>query len=156
MESAHGFRKYLKAKEYEEVARYLFIIVETASRRAADQNVMAQISVAIAERGPQPPPVGTTSTLSNPFSDSHATTSLTDVDVGNLNQVEMSIFQSRATGEAATVLGLHGRDGTTQEVAATIPLPVVSGNRTCERAETGTVSSYELYSHSEAGDDAGP
>jgi len=85
MESARGFRKYFKAKEYEEVARVLFIIVETASRRAADQNLMAQISEAIAERATQPPPLGTTSTHSNPFSDSHETSSLTDVDVGNHN-----------------------------------------------------------------------
>lgn len=28
MENARGFRKFLKAKEYEEVARYLFVIVE--------------------------------------------------------------------------------------------------------------------------------
>ncbi|KAF8270728.1 hypothetical protein EI94DRAFT_1698599 [Lactarius quietus] len=127
MESARGFRKYFKAKEYEEVARVLFIIVETASRRAADQNLMAQISEAIAERATQPPPLGTTSTHSNPFSDSHETSSLTDVDVGNLNQVEMSIFESDATGEAAIVLGLHNRDGTIQEVGGTIPFAAISG-----------------------------
>ena len=28
VDNARGLRKYLKAKEYEEVARYLFIIVE--------------------------------------------------------------------------------------------------------------------------------
>jgi len=76
------------------------------------------------------------------------------VDVGNLNQVEMSIFESGATGgqlmisvvvlvtrlimspEAAVVLELHGRDGTTQEVAATISLAVASGDRTNEGGET--------------------
>lgn len=93
----------------------------------------------------QPPPIGTTSTHSNPFSDSHEASSLADVDVGNLNQVEMSIFESETTGgqfkivvvmtilikstEAAVVLGLHGWDGSIQEVAATIPL-AISGDRT--------------------------
>ncbi|KAH9054579.1 hypothetical protein EDB83DRAFT_1126578 [Lactarius deliciosus] len=166
MENAHGFRKFLKAKEYEEVAKHLFIIVETASRRVADQNLMAQISEAISGRGPgrgtpppppgPPPPslplaIGTTSTLSNPFSDSHEEPSAADVDVGNLNQVEMSIFESGATGgqfmisvvvlvtsliispEAAIVLELHGRDGTTQEVAATIPLAIVSDDEMGEK-----------------------
>lgn len=58
--------------------------------------------------------------------------SLADVDVGNLNQVEMSTFESEASGKATVVLELHGRDGTTQEVSANFPLAVVSGNRTDE------------------------
>ncbi len=131
---------------------------------------MAQISEALAARGTlahflscsksepnllatQPPPFGTTSTISNPFSDTHEVSSLADVDVGNLNQVEMSTFESEAGGsqfmislivlvtrlimppEAAVVLELHGRDGTTQEVSAKFPLAVVSGDRTDEEGE---------------------
>lgn len=37
--------------------------------------------------------------------------------------------------EAAVIIDLHGRDGTTQEVVATFPLEVVSGDRTDERGE---------------------
>ncbi len=33
VESAQGFRKFFKAKEYEEVARHLFIIVEVSLYR---------------------------------------------------------------------------------------------------------------------------
>lgn len=33
MENAHGLRRFLKAKKYEEVARYLFIIVEVCLHR---------------------------------------------------------------------------------------------------------------------------
>ena len=40
----------------------------------------------------------TTSTHSNPFSDTHEVSTLTDVDISDLNQVEMSTFQSEATG----------------------------------------------------------
>lgn len=78
---------------------------------------------------------------------------LADVNVGNLNQVEMSVFRFEATGgqliipivmlvttlimspEPAIVLGLHGQDGTTQEVAGTIPLAVGSDYRTDEGGE---------------------
>jgi len=37
--------------------------------------------------------------------------------------------------EAAIVLGLHGRDATTQGVLAMIPLEVISGDRTDEEGE---------------------
>ena len=78
---------------------------------------------------------------------------LADVNVGNLNQVEMTVFRSEVTGgqliipvvvlvtrliispEAAMVLGLHRQDGTTQEVAGTIPLAVGSGPRPHEGGE---------------------
>jgi hypothetical protein len=99
----------------------------------------------------QPTPIGTTSSHSNPFSDSHEASSLPDVNVGNLNQVEMSIFESETAGgqliiavgmailiifaDVAVVLGLHGQDGSTQEVAATIPLAVISGDMTKEGGE---------------------
>ncbi|KAH9053385.1 hypothetical protein EDB87DRAFT_212977 [Lactarius vividus] len=137
METADGsiFQKYSLAKDYKRVAKHLFIVVETASRRAAEKNLMAQISEAIAARATQPPPLGTVSTISNPFSDTHEVSSLADVDVGNLNQVEMSTFESEASGKAAVVLELHGRDGTTQEVSAQFPLAVVSGNRTDEEGK---------------------
>ncbi|KAH9021442.1 hypothetical protein EDB84DRAFT_1512321 [Lactarius hengduanensis] len=159
METADGsiFQKYSLAKDYKRVAKHLFIVVD---RRTCRKNLMAQISEAIAARATQPPPLGTISTISNPFSDTHEVSSLADVDVGNLNQVEMSTFESEASGKAAVVLELHGRDGTTQEVSVNFPLAVVSGNRTDE-AETRTVSSYDttgcvlLGPHSDAGDDAG-
>lgn len=163
MESADSsiFKRHSLAKDYKRVAKHLFIIVETASRRAAAKNLKAQVSEAIAARATQPPPFGTASTLTNPFSDSHEASSLADVDVGNLNHVEMSTFHSEAGGEATVVLELHGRDGTTQEVAATIPLAAISGDRTNEEAETATVHSYDTANHglygppSEAGGDLG-
>ena len=68
--------------------------------------------------------------------------------------------------EAAVVLGLHGQDGSTQEVATTIPLEVISSDRTDEGAqrltrwlaETATLSSLEshaIYGPSSAGSDVG-
>ena len=97
---------------------------------------------------PQPPPQVWTNTTSNPFSDSHEVLPLADVDVGSLNQVELSVFASEARRgrymisvvvwtmrlmllvEAAIVLEMHRRDATTQEVFTTIPLDVNSGVRT--------------------------
>ena len=38
VESAHKFRKFLKAKEYEEVARHLFVIVEVCLCRMHRMN----------------------------------------------------------------------------------------------------------------------
>jgi hypothetical protein len=117
--------------------------------------VSTDLTQSPAPESTQPPAFGTTSTYSNPFSDSHETSSMADVDVDNLDRVEMSIFQSEATGgqliipvvalvmsltmspEAAVVLGLHGRDGSTQEVAGTIPFAIGSdsSDRTDERGE---------------------
>ncbi|KAN0141210.1 hypothetical protein V8E53_000966 [Lactarius tabidus] len=149
--------RYSLAKGYKQVAKHLFIIVEAASQRAGDKTLMAQISEAATEEDPQRPPVGTSSTLSNPFSDSHEASSLADVDIGNLNQVEMSIFESETAGEAAVVLGLQNRDGTTQEIASMILLPTDPGNRKDETAETASVSSCNsnVYGPSEAGGEAG-
>lgn len=95
---------------------------------------------------PPPPPIGITSTLSNPFTDSHEVTSLADVDIGNLSEVEMSVFQSEAAGgqfvisivvsvmslivspEAAVIFDLHGRDASTQQVVATFTPQFVEGD----------------------------
>ncbi|KAH8978652.1 hypothetical protein EDB92DRAFT_549349 [Lactarius akahatsu] len=149
------FKRFSLAKDYERVAKNLFIIVESASHRAASKNLMAQISEAIAARAPQ---LGTTTTLSDPFSDSHAASTLTDIDVGNLNQLEVSTYHSEARGEAAVVIALQGRDATTQEILGMIPLEVFPGDRTDEQAETRTVSSYDTVGHglygTEVGDDA--
>ncbi|KAF8258748.1 hypothetical protein EI94DRAFT_1707698 [Lactarius quietus] len=117
-------KKYSLAKEYKQVAKSLFIIVE--------------ISRARAERAAQQPPIGTTTTHSNPFSDSHETSSLDDalddVDVGNLSRFELSVFQSTNAREAAVVVGMENWDGTTQEVSSAFPLPGVRGDMTNEGA----------------------
>ncbi|KAH9021430.1 hypothetical protein EDB84DRAFT_1441454 [Lactarius hengduanensis] len=84
------------AKEYEEVAKHLFIIVDTASRQVADQHLFAQLSEAI---------VGRAYDICGGIGD--------DSD--------------HVSPEAAIVLELRGRDGTTQEVATTIPLAALSG-----------------------------
>ncbi|KAH8985756.1 hypothetical protein EDB86DRAFT_2957765 [Lactarius hatsudake] len=156
-DSANGsiFRRYSLAKEYRRVSKNLFKITETASRRAASKKLMAQISEAIA-KGATEPPLGTTSTLSNPFSDTHEVSTPTDIDVDNLNEVEMSTFRSEATGGAVVVLNLH-RDSSTQQVIATFPPEAFVGDGT--HSDGGSASIYSgsdvLGPHSEAGDDAG-
>lgn len=152
------FKRFSLANDYKRAARNLFIVIESASHRAELKNLMEQFSETLAARATQPPPMGTTSTHSNPFSDSHAACTLTQIDIGNLNQLDVSTYPSEARGEAAVVLGLQGQDATTQEVLAVIPLEVFSRDRTGEEAETHTVSSYDTVGHSlygtEAGDDA--
>lgn len=111
-------------------------------------------------------PVGIASTVSNPFSDSHEAPSLAGVNFDNLNQVEMSIFESETergqfmesavvsvmsltkSPEAAFVVGLRDRDGSTQEVAATIPFAVGSdsGDSRVDSSRTGkTLSLDKLF-----------
>ncbi|KAH9168184.1 hypothetical protein EDB89DRAFT_1993479 [Lactarius sanguifluus] len=156
LETANGsvFQRRALAKDYRLVAKHLFIIVERASQRVANNSLLAQLSAASDGRASQPP-IGTISTLSNPFSDSHEVSSLADVDVSDLNQVEMTVYESEATGDAAVVLDLQGHDASTQQVVATFSPEVIVGNEVHVAGKSASIYSGELYGNSEAGDDAG-
>lgn len=155
-----GLRKYLLAGDYKRESKAMFKIIQIASQRAVDGNLMDQILEAVGGGAHLPsPPTGTTTVPHNPFTDSHAVSTLTSVDVHNLDSVEMETYRSAATGEAAVFLGLHGRDATFQEVVATIPHEVISGNKSDGEADTATISSFDTVNHgiygppaSEAGD----
>lgn len=152
-----GFRKYLLARDYKRESKSTFKIIQTASQRTVDVNLMDQILEAVGGGAP-PPPTGSTTVprTSNPFIDSHAVSTLTRTNVHNLESLELETYRSQNTGETAIVVGLHDRDGTTQEVAGTIPLPVGSGDTRDEKVETATVSASSLYGPpSEAGGDVG-
>jgi len=75
-----------------------------------------------------------TSSPRNPFTDSHAISNLTDVAVGDLDEVEMSTYQSEDNSEGAVVMDLHGRDASTTSIVATFPTEVFSGDRTDREA----------------------
>jgi len=178
LKSARGSRrqKFALAKDFKQRAEHLFIIVQTASNRAQEVSLRNQILRANAQRAPQPPApqppapqppapqppaFGTTSSHTDPFSDSHEA-ALADVNVNDLNEVRMSVFESRTSGEAAVVLGLHGRDGRTQEISTTIPLEVISGDRTeggsrVARwvAETAAMGTHSVFGSSEASTEVG-
>jgi hypothetical protein len=100
-----------------------------------------------------------TSSPRNPFTDSHAISSLTDVTVGDLDAVEMSTYQSEdnsgrfmdflssnkyadCRSEGAVVMDLHGRDASTTSIVATFPTEVFSGDRTDREGETLTMSQH--------------
>ncbi|KAF8265313.1 hypothetical protein EI94DRAFT_1736091 [Lactarius quietus] len=156
--NASLFRRRTLAKDYKQVAHHLFIIVERASQRAANTSLVAQLEEASDGGDPQPPrpPLGTTSTISNPFTDSHEVSSLADVDIGNLSQVEMSVYASEDTGEAAAIFDLHGRDASTQQVIATFSPEVVVANEIDAVSQAASIYDNQVYdSHSEAGDDDG-
>jgi len=153
-----GLRKYLLARDYKRESKAMFKVIEIASQRAVDGNLMDQILEAVGG-GAAPPPTGSTTVPGNPFTDSHAVSTLTSVNVHNLDSVEMETYRSQATGETAVFLELHGRDATTQEVVATIPHEVISGDGADSEAEAATVSSFDstgggIYGTDPEADDA--
>ena len=108
--------------------------------------VLKDLTQSPATESTEPPQFETTSAISNPSSSSHETYSLADVDVGSLYHIEMSIFKPESTGgqsikpvvvlvisltmfvEAAVVLWLHGRDGSTREAVGMISYAAGSDN----------------------------
>ncbi|KAH9959173.1 hypothetical protein BC827DRAFT_1384777 [Russula dissimulans] len=99
---------------------------------------MSQIAEATHE--PQVAPgntFGTTSTHSNPFTDSHAISSLTNVSVNDLTAVEMTTYEREATGEAAAVLKLEKKDASTQYVVTTFPTEIFRGDRADKASQSG-------------------
>jgi len=143
-----GFRKYLLARDYKRESKAMFKIIQVASQRSVDGNLMDQILGGGRGGGggvPPQPPDGTTTVpqASNPFTDPHVASTLASINVHNLDSIELETYRSPTTGDAAIVLGLHNRDGTTQEVAGTIPFAAISGERSDERVETATISSVD-------------
>ncbi|KAH9021426.1 hypothetical protein EDB84DRAFT_1512251 [Lactarius hengduanensis] len=116
----------LPQEEYKCASKDVLKIAKLASRRAVDDNLIAQALGGGA---------GAASTLRNPFSDPHAASALTDVN--NPNLVEMPSIRSEPTGE------LHGRDAFTQQVIATFPPEVDVGDG--ERGLVPIRSSHELF-----------
>lgn len=83
----------------------------------------------------------------NPFTDSHAISTLTDMTVGDLDRIEMSTYQDKDTGgrlyishsttkqtdyrpEAAVVLDVVAGDKSVQHIVASFPAEAFSGVRT--------------------------
>jgi len=139
--SGHGFQKLLKARKYRRLSRKAFKIVKRASDRAIDDSLLAQIVEAT--RGPGVTPGGggggeldTATTRSNPFGDSHAISTLTDIHVDDLDEIELSTFKNEEDGDAAAVLDLVRRDGSTQHLVATFPVEAFSGNSADGEAAT--------------------
>jgi len=162
-EKISPLQKFVLAMQYEKVAEYTFKVIERASHRTIDDGLMAQISAA-ADEGAGPsapsagPSAGPTTTPRNPFTDSHAISTLTDVNVHNLDHVKMEAYRSKDTGEAAVIFDIHNRDASTQQVLATISPELIAGDEMhrLDAHESASIYSHELYGpHSEAGDDAG-
>jgi len=124
-------KKFFQARKYRKHARKTFKITRRASDRARGERLMDQI--AEATRGLEGRPgnnADTASTPRDPFTDSHAISTLTDVSVNDLDQVEMSTYQNEDTGESAVVLDLHGQDSSIQHLVSTFPTEAFSGDRT--------------------------
>ncbi|KAI9455514.1 hypothetical protein F5148DRAFT_1225766 [Russula earlei] len=120
-------QKLLQARRYRRLSKSTYKIIKIESGRAVDDLLMNRIvdaTSALAHRSE------TASIQTNPFGDSHAISTLTDVTVSDLNEVEMTTFENEATGEAAFVLDLHTRDAAPQHIVATFPTAVFSGERT--------------------------
>lgn len=80
------------------------------------------------------PTDSTAPTKSNPFTDSHQISKLTDIPVNDLDEVEMTTYESKATGEGAVILDLHSRNGPTQHIVSTFPTVVFSDDTADEEA----------------------
>ena len=95
----------------------------------------------------------------NPFTDSHAISTLTDVTVNDLERVEMSTYAAGDTGgwfwisftstrhadygsEGAVVLDLVNQDQSVQHVVATFPTEAFSGDSTDRGGKLSTISNH--------------
>jgi len=127
-------KKFFQARKYKKHARKMFKITRRASDRARGDRLMDQIAEATGglESGPgnNADTGSVASTPRDPFTDSHAISTLTNVSVNDLDQVEMSTFQNEDTGESAVVLDLHGQDSSIQHLVSTFPTEAFSGDRT--------------------------
>jgi len=139
------FQRFRLAIEYKRLSKETYVIAVSASNRAVDYNLLNQMDEAVHETDDaQSIAESLRSTHSNPFTDSHAVSStLSDVNVGDLNQVDVEAYQSEVTGEAAVVLGLHRQDASTQHIVATFS-PTVFLNTSTDGllAETNSVSTF--------------
>ncbi|KAI0294569.1 hypothetical protein BC826DRAFT_1175352 [Russula brevipes] len=132
--SDSGFQRFRLAMQYRRLSRDTFMVIERASNRAVDDNLMHQIDEAIHETGNPPSAPGALQSIPrNPFTDSHAVSTLSDVAIGDLGQVELETYQSEVTGagpEGAAVFRFHRHDASTQHLVATFPPTVFSGDNT--------------------------
>jgi len=114
-------KRYFLAMKYKRISKKTFKIVERASNRAADDNLMNQIDEAMQDTvDPRFIPEILQSTHSTTFSDSHGVFSvLSGVSIGGLDEVDVEAYQSEVIGGAAVVLGHHRQDTPTQHIVAT-------------------------------------
>ncbi|KAI9452336.1 hypothetical protein F5148DRAFT_1289649 [Russula earlei] len=131
-------QKLLQARKYRRLSKSTYMIVKIESGRAVDNLLMNQLvdaTSALAETGGfilQDDPqlqCYLASIQTNPFGDLHAISTLSDVNVNDLNEVEMTTFENEATG-GAVVLNLHTRDAAPQHIVTTFSTAIFSGERT--------------------------
>jgi len=128
------FQKYFQARNYRRRAKKSFKFIQKASDRAIDDRFMDQI--VRNERGsgggggtdPDTGPVEPTP--KDPFTDSHAISTLTSMAANDIDGMDMSTFQNEDTGESAVVFDVHGRDSSTEHIVTTMPTEVLTGDRT--------------------------
>jgi len=116
------FQKLLKAREYRRVSKQAYKIIRNASDKAVEG--------ARTTPGPGVGPgnhFSSGSTQRHPFSNSRVMSSLTNVPVDDLQEVEMTTYQTEDTGNGAVVFDLHSRHAPTQHIVATFPTVVFSG-----------------------------
>jgi len=127
-----ALKKYRMATDYERESRVTYRIVKRASERGMEGRLMNQIAEEMQRhRGGSGSGSGTVASIPrDPFTDSHAISSLTNVSVVDLDRVEMSTFQDTDNGEAAVVLDLVAQDQSVQHIVATFPTEAFSGDGT--------------------------
>ncbi|KAN0105402.1 hypothetical protein V8E52_011069 [Russula decolorans] len=114
MEGDTRLERFLKAKQFKELSKALYVVTK-ASDRGKGESLLAQIKQATGATGQ------TTPELNNrdPFSDPPSVQLFTDSPTDTLERVEVTTLQSGTTGDAAVHLTLHGQGVPTQDVVAT-------------------------------------
>jgi hypothetical protein len=127
--SGSRFERLREARKYRRHSKVTYKTIKDASGRAIDDLLRNQMAIRPPGGGSGSGP-GTGSVVSiprNQFTDSHAISTLTNVDFNNLDQVDVSTFQAGDTG--AVVLDLVAQDKSVQHVVATFPTEIFSDDR---------------------------
>ncbi|KAH9987574.1 hypothetical protein BJV77DRAFT_1024892 [Russula vinacea] len=137
--SGSRFQRLIEAKKYRRLSKVTYKIIKIASERGIDRGFMDQIADAMRQNGGgngsgggsgSGPGTAVPSIARNPFTDSHAVSTLTDITVNDLEQVEMTTYQVGDTSEAAVVLDLVAQDKSVQHVVATFPTEAFTADTT--------------------------
>jgi len=123
------FQKYVQARKYRRLSRDTYRIIRIASGQAIDDRLMNQIAEATRLQGgggSGSGGFGTGTVASNPFSDSHAISVISDVNVHDLEQVEMTTYRDETSNQAAVVLEMVARDDSVEHVVASFPTEAIS------------------------------
>jgi len=139
-------QRNLVAREYKRHAKKTYKLVKRASERGLDnllRNRMAEATRPPAPEDGSGNSPGTGTAASDPLSNGHAISRITDINVNNVDRVDVSAYKNEATSDAAVFLDLVDHDESVQRVVATFPANALSGVRTDNEGEASQPTASE-------------